>query len=187
MPHPECSFFTEKRERYLRADLEGRYANGGTSFTALTEDVVGALPPSGMPPARSRSGALRETAFDNYIDTHIFTALRRLGIPATDLSSDQEFLRRVTLDLTGRIPTADDVVQFLADPRGAEKRTEWIDYLLGHGYQLDYDPLRRSLQARLRVRAVLERRRLRADQRVVGLNSIPAKLTTDTSSMFHCS
>jgi hypothetical protein len=44
-------------------------------------------------------------------------------------AADAEFLRRVTLDLTGTIPTADEVRAFLAD-RDPAKRTKLIDRLL---------------------------------------------------------
>lgn len=131
VPHPECTLFTDHREQILRGDLERRNANDALSLSALTEQVVNALPPAGGPPspARGRTGSLQQTKFDNYIDTHIFTALQRLGIPPAALSTDQEFLRRVTLDLTGRIPGPMDVLQFLADP-APTKRADLINRLL---------------------------------------------------------
>jgi hypothetical protein len=129
-PHPECTLFTGKRERILRGDLELRLSQttAGQSLTELTEQVVAALPDGGFP-GRSRSGGLRDTAFSNYIDTHIFTSLSRLGIPPAGPCTDQEFLRRVTLDLTGRIPTGQEAAQFLADP-SPNKRAQAIDRLL---------------------------------------------------------
>lgn len=66
---------------------------------------------------------------NNFIDDEIFGALARNGIPAAPLSGDAEFLRRVTLDLTGRIPTPEDVEAFLADP-DPTKRQRAIDRLL---------------------------------------------------------
>jgi hypothetical protein len=51
-----------------------------------------------------------------------------LGTPA-NLADDAEFLRRVTLDLTGGIPTAAKVREFLADA-APDKRTRKIDELL---------------------------------------------------------
>jgi hypothetical protein len=48
---------------------------------------------------------------------------------AAPLASDAEFLRRVTLDLTGTIPTADDASAFLKDT-APDKRTKLIDRLL---------------------------------------------------------
>ncbi|MEY4181010.1 MAG: hypothetical protein RLY70_4585 [Planctomycetota bacterium] len=49
--------------------------------------------------------------------------------PASELTTDAEFLRRASLDLLGRIPRADEVREFLAD-RSAEKRAQAIDRLL---------------------------------------------------------
>lgn len=53
---------------------------------------------------------------------------------AAPLSSDAEFLRRVTLDLVGTLPTAVETRAFLAD-KDPQKRTKWIDQLLAsEGY-----------------------------------------------------
>jgi hypothetical protein len=49
--------------------------------------------------------------------------------PASELTTDAEFLRRVSLDLIGRIPRADEVRAFLADA-SADKRGQAIDRLL---------------------------------------------------------
>ena len=65
----------------------------------------------------------------NFIDTHVFAKLRTLGLPASPLSDDPTFLRRVTLDLAGRLPTAAEAEGFLADT-SADKRTAVIDRLL---------------------------------------------------------
>jgi len=51
------------------------------------------------------------------------------GKPASAGADDAEFLRRVTLDLAGRIPTATEVREFLADP-AADKRARRVDALL---------------------------------------------------------
>src|SRR3982074_2998043 len=41
----------------------------------------------------------------NVIDDEIFGKLASLNVPSASLTTDEEFLRRITLDLTGRIPT----------------------------------------------------------------------------------
>ena len=63
------------------------------------------------------------------IDKHVVGKLRKLGVVPSDLASDAEFLRRASLDLTGTLPTAEEVRQFLAD-RSANKRAKKIDELL---------------------------------------------------------
>jgi hypothetical protein len=64
-----------------------------------------------------------------HIDRLLQIKQRKLGIVPSAPCSDEEFLRRVTLDLTGSLPTAGQVTQFLADP-SPEKRSEWIEQLL---------------------------------------------------------
>ncbi|MBI3824168.1 MAG: DUF1553 domain-containing protein [Planctomycetes bacterium] len=67
----------------------------------------------------------------NYVDREVFGKLRKLNIIPSDLSSDTEFLRRVTIDTIGSLPSPDEVRTFLAsnDP---DKRTKKIDELLQH-------------------------------------------------------
>jgi hypothetical protein len=65
----------------------------------------------------------------NYIDNEIFGKMKTDGIRPAAISSDEEFLRRVTIDLTGQIPDAATVQAFVAD-KSADKRTKTIDALL---------------------------------------------------------
>ena len=65
----------------------------------------------------------------NFIDSEIFGKMVRDGIVWTSRSSDTEFLRRVTLDLTGEVPDAATVREFVAD-QTADKRDRAIDRLL---------------------------------------------------------
>ncbi len=67
----------------------------------------------------------------NYVDTHVFAKLRRLNMTPSDLSGDAAFLRRVTLDTLGALPTPDEVRAFLAD-KAPNKRAKKIDALLAH-------------------------------------------------------
>ena len=56
----------------------------------------------------------------------------RMKIQPSRLCSDAEFIRRVSLDLTGLPPTSEDVRAFLADNRETRvKRDELIDRLIG--------------------------------------------------------
>jgi Protein of unknown function (DUF1549)./Protein of unknown function (DUF1553). len=75
------------------------------------------------------SGNLVYPSSVNYIDDEIFGKMKTDGIQSAALSSDDEFLRRVTLDLTGQIPDTATVQAFLAD-KSAGKRTKTIDALL---------------------------------------------------------
>jgi len=67
----------------------------------------------------------------NYIDREVVAKLKQLNMVPSELSSDVEFLRRVTIDAIGSLPTPDEVRDFLAD-HSADKRARKIDELLAH-------------------------------------------------------
>lgn len=72
-----------------------------------------------------------QTPAYNYIDQHLHAKLQKLKILPSDLSTDAEFIRRVSLDLTGVPPDADRLRKFLADSSPTrEKRERLIDELL---------------------------------------------------------
>ncbi len=63
------------------------------------------------------------------IDELVVAKLAKLGIVPSELCSDAEFLRRVRLDMTGTLPTPQEVREFLSDT-AADKRARKIDALL---------------------------------------------------------
>jgi hypothetical protein len=65
----------------------------------------------------------------NFIDDEIFNRLAAVGVAAAPLSTDEEFMRRLSLDLTGRIPSPADVRAFVADS-SPTKRNALIDKLI---------------------------------------------------------
>src|SRR5262245_29043181 len=77
------------------------------------------------------TGALTYPATVNYVDTEVFAKLKQLNVLPSDLTLDAEFLRRVTIDVTGALPTPDEIRAFLAD-KSADKRARKIDELLTH-------------------------------------------------------
>ena len=58
------------------------------------------------------------------------------GVQPADLTTDWEFIRRVTLDLTGRIPTSARVLAFVADTT-PDKRAKLVDELLASPQWVD--------------------------------------------------
>ncbi len=64
-----------------------------------------------------------------FVDERIEQGWKNAGIAPSPLASDTEWLRRVSLDLAGHIPPAEEVETFLADT-SADKRTRVIDQLL---------------------------------------------------------
>ncbi len=65
----------------------------------------------------------------NYIDEFVGAKLRKLRIKPTAICDDPTFLRRASLDIVGRMPTAEQYDAFLADT-DATKRAKLVDALL---------------------------------------------------------
>lgn len=79
---------------------------------------------------RAQAAALeeaRKTAAK--IDEILFTALERAKVKPAALSEDAAFLRRASLDISGKIPVVSEVRKFLRDA-SPEKRAEAIERLL---------------------------------------------------------
>src|SRR5262245_22432773 len=79
----------------------------------LTSGVAAKLPHTG---ANGQKVAIRDL-----IDQHLFGAMERDGIPHAPLANDYEFCRRLYLDLTGRIPTPEQLKAFRSEERRVGK------------------------------------------------------------------
>ncbi len=65
----------------------------------------------------------------NEIDRHVHAKLHKLRIIPSDLCSDEVFVRRVHLDVIGRVPTVEERAAFLASD-APDKRARLVDELL---------------------------------------------------------
>ena len=74
---------------------------------------------------------------NNDVDTHVFAKLKMLNIPPSPLCSDEQFVRRVSLDLCGILPTPDEVREFVASTQ-SDKRARLIDQLLERPEYADF-------------------------------------------------
>ena len=84
-----------------------------------------AIPLPGVVPPETYSRLPRR----NFIDELVWKKLQALGIVPSEPADDARFLRRVTLDLIGRLPTPAEIREFLASSDPA-KRDQAIDRLL---------------------------------------------------------
>jgi hypothetical protein len=122
--HAECSYFGADRERFVPRDRQTESVQG-----RLTRDFVAASTASTGVTARKKPFTGAPTGHANLIDQYIWADLQANNITPAGLTTDYEFIRRVTLDLTGRIPTPARVNQFAAD-RDPNKRANLVDELL---------------------------------------------------------
>ncbi|MCE2401724.1 DUF1553 domain-containing protein [Candidatus Poribacteria bacterium] len=97
-----------------------------------------------------------------HLDRHIDAVLKREGLEPSRQTNDTEFLRRIYLDMTGKIPTPEEVLDFV-DDGSPNKRAKKIDELIGSKESVDYWTL-------LWVNWLIGRRGDGDDQRI-GLNS----------------
>ena len=87
----------------------------GSDFIVLPQDVEFEWPQDIQP--------------QNYIDEKVHDKLRKLRVIPSEICSDAEFLRRISLDICGIVPTSEQLNEFLAD-QDPNKRSKIIDSLL---------------------------------------------------------
>lgn len=73
----------------------------------------------------------------NLIDQHVFENLQRLGIPPSEKCDDATFLRRVTIDLVGRLPNSQERERYWQTETD-QRRAELVKELLVHPDHADY-------------------------------------------------
>jgi hypothetical protein len=135
---PSCTFFGAEREKYLRsinrhtrgrltAQVSAQLAPAYASTYSAAATAVSTIP---SPPGGSRTDASQTASASGTIDKYVFEALAAAGVAPAPPTNDFEFIRRVYLDLTGRIPTTEAVIAFVndADP---DKRAKLVDSLIG--------------------------------------------------------
>jgi hypothetical protein len=66
----------------------------------------------------------------NYIDTLVAAKLRKLRIAPSEVCTDEEFLRRATIDIAGVVPTVEEFVAFTTST-APDKRAKLVEELLG--------------------------------------------------------
>jgi Protein of unknown function (DUF1549)/Protein of unknown function (DUF1553) len=79
----------------------------------------------------------RMPAERNFIDALVFSNLAQVGVPPSPVCDDATFLRRVSLDIAGRLPTVEEARAFLSSA-DSDKRDRLIESLLSSPDYADY-------------------------------------------------
>jgi len=123
----ECTYFGPERDKLADAALKATGQRVRVHpLSELTNKVTAQL--AYVPPGSPTYGFDQSQAAGS-IDSYIYADFQKNGITPAPLTTDWEFVRRVTLDLTGRIPTASAVLSFVNDTT-VNKRAKLIDQLL---------------------------------------------------------
>ena len=101
---------------------------GDTHVVAFYDNGILAVPVI-LPVTDQHGERYPQVAARTKVDELVNAKLRKLGILPSELCTDAEFLRRVSLDLAGTLPTPDEVTKFLAD-ESPNKRSAKVDDLL---------------------------------------------------------
>ncbi|MES2508071.1 MAG: DUF1549 domain-containing protein [Verrucomicrobiota bacterium] len=96
-----------------------------TNLTPEDQKAAAVLKPEGLG-IQKNTGLAQAAAI---IDKGVLMGLQKAGQQPNALASDEQFIRRVYLDLAGRIPTRAETLAFIADPSAA-KRANVIDTLV---------------------------------------------------------
>ncbi len=103
-----------------------------------TKALAASLPPTkeiSKPVATLKSGSTPgRVPTSNIIDQDIFSTLATKNILPANPATDEEFCRRIFLDLTGRQPSPDRLLKYVGD-KDPDKKSKLIDELIGsEGY-----------------------------------------------------
>lgn len=120
LPAQNCTYRADPQEVELR-EYRARQAAAIRVLQFVNSE--------GLRATEVRNTAPGEVPRRNLIDNYIFDRLVAAGVQSAPLSTDAEFMRRVSLDLTGRAPAPAEIRAFVADETPG-KRGRFIDRLL---------------------------------------------------------
>ncbi len=109
--------------------------HGDTHIIAMYDNGVAAIPVLrpynrvGFEPTKTLNGKSRTLPAKHPIDQFVGAKLKKLALAPSEICTDGEFLRRVSIDMTGTLPPPAEVKAFLADT-AMDKREQKIDELL---------------------------------------------------------
>ena len=132
---PLCRFRTNDAQ-IATIDSEGVVTGGGPGDTHVVVFYdKGVVPVPVLRPVSELSGEnYPDVATPTRVDELVVQKLRKLGIQPSEVCDDATFLRRLSLDLTGTLPTADEVEAFLANPSGDKRQAKIEEYLASDSY-----------------------------------------------------
>jgi len=127
------AFVSSGNRDVASADKRGRITSLRRGEAPVLARFEGAYAATTLTVMGDRTGFVwRQPPVNNEIDRLVDAKLKRVKTLPGRLCTDNEFIRRINLDLTGLPPTVDQLQKFVADERPSWlKRDELIDALIG--------------------------------------------------------
>jgi hypothetical protein len=130
--------FTANNTRFADVDEEGLVAAGVAGETAIVGRFERTFAATSILVLNPGSSFIpTPVPRDNPVDRHVVEKLNRLRIVPSPLAEDEQFLRRVSLDLIGVQPKPEEIVAFVAD-RDPGKREKIVDTLFARPEFVDH-------------------------------------------------
>lgn len=122
--------YSSNDEAILKVDRSGLVSPaGGTGDAAIMVRYGGQVSVAVLGATMWPAPRDFPAAADNIVDREIYAKLRNLHIVPSPVASDEEFIRRIYLDLLGTLPAAADVRQFVSST-APDKRAYLVDQVL---------------------------------------------------------
>ncbi|MBI3466992.1 MAG: DUF1553 domain-containing protein [Planctomycetes bacterium] len=123
------TLFSSNDDAVAKVTDGGEISLAGAGDTAIVATYAGVVITSQVIVPSNSGKTFPDFPANNRVDEFVAAKLRKVGIHPSELATDEEFLRRMYLDLIGTLPTAEKAWQFLGDA-SPDKRTRLIDELL---------------------------------------------------------
>src|SRR5262249_9345701 len=127
---PFCDF-RSRNEAVAEVSSEGVVRGLRPGDTVVIVSYLGHLRTARVYVPAAAGAAYPDLPANNVVDREVHAKLRKLNVVPSGPADDATFLRRVTLDTTGALPSPDEVRAFLKD-KDSLKRERKIDALLSH-------------------------------------------------------
>ncbi len=109
--------------------VRGQGVCGEAAIMARYMGAIAVFRPTIPLPGKVSAATYKALPRKNFIDDLVWKKLQRLQITPSSGCSDEKYLRRVYVDIIGRVPTPQEARTFLEDTR-ADRRTLLVDALL---------------------------------------------------------
>lgn len=148
--------FETKSDQTAAVSTDGKITASASGRTAIMVRFQGQVTAASVTVPYGQEVKLDVFVPANFIDSLTVAEWKKLGLSPAAVCDDAEFVRRVSLDLIGTLPTVDEARAFLASTE-PDKRAKLIDRLLARPEYADYWAIKWSDLLRAHRRALGEK------------------------------